>query len=422
MNISMTGWEAVLRVLLPMCTVICIGGAAILFLQSKGSRSRRLLAYIMLAWGLVYAMRTIGIVTGAMDFMKTDVLAPFVLIGGNLYVIVLLLYPLEVLRPGWLNLKRGLAILSPYLGIVGIYYIILSLLDQSPVPLRSWDDFLLNQSQFNVWYRLVILSSVVAYVVLLLCIVYRYEISYRKWCESNYASPEGMEVSWLRYYGIGVILIGVAYFCNVFDGNTYCHVFHNLTVQLFFGFTFYKGLFHENPYTENFFRHSIDEKEAEEDAEEKTAEIQTVAIDSEQPAPEKADPKIEEAIFYSKLPGYKMQVQQWLEETTPYTCKDFKLMDVKKVVPLNRTYLSQIFNEGWGTSFCNVIREYRIRHAERLLEQHPELTINEIAKLCGFVSLSTFHRAFASFHQGITPKQYQKEKNADKTHEKPHET
>ena len=74
-------------------------------------------------------------------------------------------------------------------------------------------------------------------------------------------------ISWLRRYGIGVMLIGVAYFWLLFDGSTYCLIVHNLTVQCFFCYTLYKGLFHDNPYTEDFFRHTLDETDARREAE-----------------------------------------------------------------------------------------------------------------------------------------------------------
>lgn len=402
METTLSGWEAVLRMLVPMCTVICLGGAVLLLLSSKNSRSRRLLAYIMLAWGLAYALRTIGIVLGTMNYMETPLLAPFLLIGGNLYVIILLCYPVEVLRPGWLNARRFLLLLSPYLAIVAVYYAVMFLLGETPVQLATWAAFRAHAGGFNVWYRLVILFSVTGYVFLLLHIIYRYEVAYRRWCETNYASMERMEVSWLRYYGLGVVLIGVAYFFAVFDGSTYCYVAHNLTVQVFFCFTFYKGFFHRSAYAEGFFRHTMDDETAEEEAtEEATKEaVQEVAAAAEN------RPSTDETAFLAKLPVYRQTVKEWMEETQPYLRKDFKLIDVTSVIALNRTYLSMIFNEGWGENFSSVVRNYRMRHAEGLLKSHPELTINEIADLCGFTSPSTFHRAFAQCHEGLTPKKF----------------
>lgn len=400
MNLMIPTWEAVLQMLIPMCTTICIAGAILLLFHTEGSRSRKLLAYVMLAWGAVYAIRVFGILTGFMNFMKNDILAPSILIFGNLYAISMLWYPLEIVRPGWLNLKRCFLIMLPYLLVVGVYYTALFLLGETPVRLGNMGDFIANIGQFNVWYRLVIILSVIAYITYQLRLIYRYELSYQQWCDANYASADGMEISWLRYYGLGLILILFAFFWILLDGNTYCYVVHNVIVQLFFCFIFYKGFFHENPYTEGFFRNTTNEEKAREEAEAEEEPLPLVIhseIQKEKP--------MDDTLFHTQLPAYKAKIETWMEETKPYLRKDFKLMDVAAVLPLNRTYLSQIFNEGWGTSFSSVVRDYRIRDAEKLLLGHPEFTVNQIALLCGFTSASVLHRTFVQCH-GMTPKQY----------------
>lgn len=400
MSIVVPEWDNVLQMLIPMCTVICLAGSVLLFLYAKGSRSKRFLASVMLAWGMIYAVRILGILFGFMSFMDSDLLAPFVLITGNFYAIVLLLYPIEVVRPGWLNLKRSLLITSPYLLIVGLYYVILHLLGESPLRLAGWDTLHVHITQFNVWYRLVMSLAVIAYIAYQIWIIYRYEVSYRQWCEANYASTQEMEISWLRFYGLGVALITLAFFWVLLDGRTYCYVIHNITVQAFFCFTFYYGISHENPYSENFFRHTMDEEKA------RSEEIEEVPLLSVREDDAEQEKSMNEETFQARQSEYTAKVQQWMEEKRPYLRKDFKLLDVAEVLPLNRTYLSQIFNDGWGTSFSSVVRDYRIRYAEELLEQHQELTINQIALQCGFTSPSALHRAFTQCHDRITPKQY----------------
>lgn len=407
MNLIIPGWESVLQMLIPMCTVICIAGAILLLLHAEGSRSKRLLAYVMLAWGIAYVIRIFGILLGFMGTMESSVLDPFVLIAGNLYAIITLFYPLEVVRPGWLNPKRCLLVMSPYLVIVALYFVIMYLLGEAPVCLDHWDTLLINMGQFNVWYRLVIAFSVFAYIAYLILIVYRYEVSYQQWCDANYASTEGMEISWLRFYGLGTMFIMFAFCWILLDGNTYCYVVHNIIVQLFFGFIFYKGFFHENPYPENFFRHTMNEEEAL-----KNEEVEELPPSLTVDNVEQQEKSMNETVFLVKLPEYKTKVQQWMEETKPYLRKDFKLMDVAGVLPLNRTYLSQIFNEGWGESFSDVVRSYRIHYAEELLRNHPELTVNQVALKSGFTSPSALHRAFAQYHDGITPKQYREKENS----------
>lgn len=151
----------------------------------------------------------------------------------------------------------------------------------------------------------------------------------------------------------------------------------------------------------------MNEEEARENEEVEKLPPPPVVDDAEQ-----QEKSMNETVFLVKLPEYKTKVQQWMEETKPYLRKDFKLMDVAGVLPLNRTYLSQIFNEGWGESFSDVVRSYRIHYAEELLRNHPGLTVNQVALKSGFTSPSALHRTFAQYHDGITPKQYREKENS----------
>ncbi|WP_299100626.1 hypothetical protein [uncultured Alistipes sp.] len=258
----MPDYVHILPILITMAAVICLGGASLLFLRGRNNRSRRLLACIMSAWGLVYVVRIVGMLLGNQDlnFTSTGVTAIFVLVTGNLYLITLLLYPLEIVRPGWLNLKRTILLLLPYATITLFYYFGLYLLGQKPLSLHDMGQFMEHIGEFNVWYRLLMLLSIIAYLVLLFRLIWHYKGFYSQWYRNNYSDNENMNISWLRQYGIGVMLIGAAYFWLLFDGDTHCLVVHNLTVQCFFSYTLYKGLFHDNPYPEHFFSHTLDER------------------------------------------------------------------------------------------------------------------------------------------------------------------
>jgi AraC family transcriptional activator of mtrCDE len=49
----------------------------------------------------------------------------------------------------------------------------------------------------------------------------------------------------------------------------------------------------------------------------------------------------------------------------------------------------------------------RIDEARRMLENNPELTIENIAEDCGFIQLRTFYRNFKERYQ-MSPAQYRK--------------
>lgn len=111
-----------------------------------------MLAFIMSAWGLIYVVRVVGMLleVPGFNFTRTNVVDTFVLVIGNLYLIILLLYPLEVVRPGCLNLKRTSILLLPYVSITLLYYIVLFFLGQKPLDLSDMNQFMEHIGEFNV--------------------------------------------------------------------------------------------------------------------------------------------------------------------------------------------------------------------------------------------------------------------------------
>ena len=57
-----------------------------------------------------------------LNFTSTGAADTLVLVVGNFFLIVLLLYPLEAVRPGWLSLKRAGILLFPYAALSLLYY------------------------------------------------------------------------------------------------------------------------------------------------------------------------------------------------------------------------------------------------------------------------------------------------------------
>lgn len=144
MRVTMSEYADILPILQTMATVICLGGALLLLLRGRDSRSRRVLAAVMSIWGLIYTVRVAGTLMGNPDlnFTSTGAADTLVLIVGNFFLIVLLLYPLEVVRPGWLSLKRAGMLLLPYAALSLLYYAGLHLLGQEPRMLRDTGQFM----------------------------------------------------------------------------------------------------------------------------------------------------------------------------------------------------------------------------------------------------------------------------------------
>ena len=102
---------------------------------------------------------------------------------------------------------------------------------------------------------------------------------------------------------------------------------------------------------------------------------------------------------------YRKILEEWMRTERPYLNPDFKLVDLREVLPLNRTYLSKLINEEFGCTFTEYITRYRVEDAKRIMQCYPEMKIQEVAKRCGFSSSTVFGRVFART-TGKTPSEW----------------
>ncbi len=368
-------------------------GSLFLFLQWNGNRSRLILACTMLVWGMDYVVRLTATICRQEPIAREAFFSPVFLVMGTFLVLTLIPYVLEVVRPGWINGRRMLFLMLPWAGISTFYYMVLFLQGEVVIELAGFDELAAHLQQFNVWFRFVLFLLIFGYLFFLHRITIRYRYYYDRWCRDNYASNDRMDISWLRYLAGGLVAVTLAFCMMLFKQGHPYYVIHQIAIDFVFLFAFYKGLFHENPYAETFFRHSLDEREA---------------LQSFEQSPPL--PAHEEKSFSEHLPAYMSVVADWMDNRKPYLRKDFKLLDMTEVLPLNRTYLSRVFNEGFGVSFCQYVQDYRIEQAKCLLSTQPKMTAREVAYTCGFTSESTFYAAFLK-RTGQSPKQFRAQGN-----------
>lgn len=73
----------------------------------------------------------------------------------------------------------------------------------------------------------------------------------------------------------------------------------------------------------------------------------------------------------------------------------------------NKNLLSEAVKAVAGKTPMEYIRTMQLEEARRLLDRHPELTVESIAFDCGFNAPNTFYRQFRKYY-GISPAQYRK--------------
>ena len=96
------------------------------------------------------------------------------------------------------------------------------------------------------------------------------------------------------------------------------------------------------------------------------------------------------------------RIRKMMSEEKLYLYPNLKVSDLARRLNSNRNYVYNAINVEMGISFSDYINGQRIDYASQLLEEHPELSINDVMFKSGFTSTSAFYRNFKKF-KGITP-------------------
>jgi transcriptional regulator GlxA family with amidase domain len=98
------------------------------------------------------------------------------------------------------------------------------------------------------------------------------------------------------------------------------------------------------------------------------------------------------------------RIMQVMNEQRPWLAHDFSLDDLAKIMDVPKHHLYYCFNNILKTRFTRLRAEYRVRHAQYLIENGgtQEKTMEAIGIESGFSSRGTFMATFREV-TGMTP-------------------
>lgn len=99
------------------------------------------------------------------------------------------------------------------------------------------------------------------------------------------------------------------------------------------------------------------------------------------------------------------KLKEIMNKQKPFLQPSFSLPDLAQLMNLSVHSVSQVINEGLGKSFFEMLAEYRIEEAKKLLVNQPNIKIEEIAEQVGYNSKSSFNTAFKKI-TGKTPSEF----------------
>ena len=138
------------------------------------------------------------------------------------------------------------------------------------------------------------------------------------------------------------------------------------------------------------------------------AVVLLLVVRQKEPAP--AEPVVEKA---QKLNADLLEeMQHLIEEKNLFLRKDLRVADIASELATNQTYVSVLVNNLTGDNFATMIGGYRIRYAQNLMREHPEMVHADVAEASGFASRAAFLRTFKA-QTGLTPTEWKQKEGID---------
>ena len=322
----------------------CFFGAWLCLKHNDDNRTRIAWAVALLLWGLLEVVLVTGVVLYDIPFVKpgTEALTGNAMIVGCLFAWILFIYPLEALQPGHFVWWRSMLQLLPLPVMAILEYLL-------PIDLR------LLIALYPLWLLGILIVQI---------------RKYRQWCEDNFSTMDNIDAQWLVRYIVMLVIAGGSFFWLCVSNDPSRVLTQDLYLLFMIAYTTERVLYRPDPWKQL---------------------RSTVSDEQEEVNPTNA--------------AYRATLEAWLDKDKPYLNPDFQLIDLRQVLPLNRTYLSQLINTEYGCTFYQFVNRRRIDEAKRMKIEHPDWTIQEICQRCGFSSPRVFYRTFAR-ETGMTPKEW----------------
>ena len=355
-NHTMTGDWKYLFITYGMAIMFYSMMAWLFWFRSKG-RAKHMIAFIMLMIAL-QNVKDLAIIDtdNAYDPSLSAIATCVDIIAVPIYGFILV----ELCRPGWIKTRWMVMTEVPFV-VVSLLYVL---------------------TQNHLFYMLLWVLSL-AYG--LWCIVWMIHDlpRYHRWLKNEYSYQENINLHWLRGVTLLFFIILCLWVVDCIYPSTLIDTIYILSSLVGWMVVCYF-----------INRQELVIKEV----------IDSLPTETAEPlAPATADGETEES-DNERIQLLSEQLEKLFTVDKVYLEPRLRLVDLAQKLGTNRTYLSNFFNKERQTTFYEFVNGYRISHSENLLTT-TDYTLDVVAELSGFNSLSTFRRAF-SVKNNCSPQEY----------------
>lgn len=355
-NHTMTGDWKYLFITYGMAIMFYSMMAWLFWFRSKG-RAKHMIAFIMLMIAL-QNVKDLAIIDtdNAYDPSLSAIATCVDIIAVPIYGFILV----ELCRPGWIKTR--------WMVMTEVPFVVMSLL------------YVLTQN--HLFYMLLWVLSL-AYGLWCIVWVVHDLPRYHRWLKNEYSYQENINLHWLRGVTLLFFIILCIWVVDCIYPSTLIDTIYILSSLVGWMVVCYF-----------INRQELVIKEV----------IDSLPTETAEPlAPAAADGETEES-DNERIQLLSEQLEKLFTVDKVYLEPRLRLVDLAQKLGTNRTYLSNFFNKERQTTFYEFVNGYRISHSENLLTT-TDYTLDVVAELSGFNSLSTFRRAF-SVKNNCSPQEY----------------
>lgn len=329
-------------------------------------RSRRMLIQGNILCGLLALWFLVMNLLSDHHQLTTPVLNPWVAYSYMVMNVVMTLYPISVIQPEWLSLRRSFYLFLPTL-ILGLGCLFFT---GRWTPLATPADI-----WRHVWAPDVLLRLVILFLMLPYCfIILRFPRNYKSSSASFW---------WILNYSGGLLIICLVHIALMLTNHIWLIIILPLLVATFFLLS------------------------TEYELEERILptlqpEVQPLATDSTplpqaEPTP-KTEPEITETDLWEKVCYYMDQEKVWKDP-------DLTLVSLSRLCATNVTYLNRVIQDETGSGFKEMVNKKRVADVATQLEQNADVDILAAFFNAGYRSRTTAWRNFKEI-TGQSPTEY----------------
>lgn len=323
-------------------TTYFIINATQLFQKKSRTHLQTVLGWMLVLWALISSKDLLAILSWPLT--KEDLYYFLLFDGWVAFTYAILIY--EVTTPGWTTWPRVVKTALPFLLFTLVYFV--------------WP-YTLIINLYGLFLDI--------YTIVIIIIAIFKARRYNRYIRSNYSNIDEIDISWINKILVLTMISQITWVIA----------------------TFYPGLITDTIYY--FFTLLMWQKLLS-----YSRRMRPVPIEKPLPQPDTVE-ATRSFVFAGVL-------EDVVEKNELYLNQELTLVDLAKAVNTNRTYLSYYFSNVKKTTFYDYINQLRItKKCLPMMHEHPEYTLDYVAAMSGFKSISTFRRAFIKL-TGKSPSQY----------------